>query len=130
MFGTIKITVYDPIAKEVSLREVEADIKDGLAIHESVDFPGFWTLTHIKSGFSCRHSETKRKVVRDRELFSKLNLNGIKFVDMEACEVLSLITLLYEKVKELENKPIDPDKEEALIKMAHRSADIIACARI
>lgn len=77
--------------------EVEADVKDGFAIHPHNVNPDRWTVTHVKSGIGCKSYDTLNAARKARKTLSKIAVAGVRFADMEACEALALYPLLVEE---------------------------------
>lgn len=108
-------------------REVEAEIKDGFAIHPTLGSDGQWTVTHVKSGLACGHYTSKTVAERRRGLFCQLAVAGVRLADMETCEALSLHPLLVEEFGKIFNRQFDEDEIKHSARVNRYVADVLAC---
>lgn len=102
---------YDPkkVHDGVFEDEIEADVKDGFAIHPHLTYEDYWTVTHVKSGLGCQSYLSKAKAQQGRKIFAQIEIAGVHLADMSACEALAVYPLLLEQFRQLSGKD-KPDK--------------------
>lgn len=108
-------TVHDGIFEQ----EIEADVKDGFAIHRHLTIDDLWVVTHVKSGIRCKSYHTKAAAEQGRKLFSQISVADVRFADMTTCEALAVYPLLLDHFVDLIQYG-EPDKATMAAAMAHR----------
>jgi hypothetical protein len=130
MRQTITIKTY-PEANEGKLeKEIVADIVGGFAIHQSVNWPlakGCVGVTHLKSGLCCGDYQTRQEARRKVLTLSKIEIGGVKLADMPACEALACWPAIHQEYIRLTRQEFDEDFYEYGLRVAHQTADLLAC---
>lgn len=108
---------YDPktVHDDVFEDKIEADVKDGFAIHPSVTLSDIWTITHVKSGLACSSCETKQEALAKRKMFARLTVAGVRFADMEACEALAIFPVLAKQFLQISHRDVNEKTMAAAI---------------
>lgn len=84
---------------------IEADVKQGIAIHKDVFGGNYYSVTHVKSGgrFKRSMSKTNAKAFCDKLL--AIEIGGVRLGDMSGCEICANALLIAERI----NLTVDMD---------------------
>ena len=78
---------------------IEADVKQGIAIHKDVFGGDYYSVTHVKSGGRFKRAGTKSEAKAFRSRLLKIEIGGVKLGDMAGCEVCANALLITKQLQ-------------------------------
>lgn len=73
---------------------IEADVKQGIAIHPDAFGGNYYSVTHVKSGGRFKRAGTKSEAKAFRSRLLKIEIGGVRLGDMPGCEICANALLI------------------------------------
>lgn len=109
------ITILDQDGE--SYPGIEADVKQGIAIHKDVFNGDYYSVTHVKSGGRFKRSTTKADAKAFRDKLLKIEIGGVRLGDMSGCEICANALLIGERINLTVNMEAVNNTAEILCKV-------------
>ena len=118
-------------SNELESRTIKADVVDGYAVHHSIHagptpISPYWTVTHIKSGFSCgSFHESAAQAKTFRKKLASIQIDGRPFADFDTRDALKYISVVAAQIAEMNGQ--DPTEEAEKARKVARETEKVFC---